>query len=70
MDTISDMLTRIRNAVKVKHKMVRIIHTKTTKNLAKILKEEGFIENFEVYKIAKGKVVNPLLFSPIYGFCF
>jgi small subunit ribosomal protein S8 len=48
-DTISDMLTRIRNANMVKHQIVEIPATKRSKAIAKILKEEGFIENFEIY---------------------
>jgi|TARA_B100001142_G_scaffold10381_2_gene9983 small subunit ribosomal protein S8 len=48
-DTISDMLTRIRNANMVKHQIVQIPATKMSKAIALILKEEGFIEDFEVY---------------------
>lgn len=49
IDTISDMLTRIRNANLVKHQIVRIPKTKMSIAIAKILKEEGFINNFEPY---------------------
>ena len=48
-DNIADMLTRIRNANMVKHQIVEIPATKMSKAIAKILKEEGFIENFEIY---------------------
>ncbi len=48
-DTISDMLTRIRNANIVKHQIVQIPATKMSKAIATILKEEGFIEDFEIY---------------------
>jgi small subunit ribosomal protein S8 len=48
-DTISDMLTRIRNANMVKHQIVQIPSTKMSIAIAKILKEEGFIEDFESY---------------------
>jgi small subunit ribosomal protein S8 len=48
-DTISDMLTRIRNANMVKHQIVQIPMTKMSKAITTILKEEGFIENFEIY---------------------
>ena len=48
-DPISDMLTRIRNANMVKHQIVQIPSTKMSKSIAGILKEEGFIENFELY---------------------
>ena len=48
-DTISDMLTRIRNANMVKHQVVLIPSTKMSVAITEILKEEGFIENFESY---------------------
>jgi len=48
-DTISDMLTRIRNANMVKHQIVQIPSTRMSIAIAKILKEEGFIEDFESY---------------------
>ena len=48
-DTISDMLTRIRNATMVKHQIVQIPATRMSLAIAKILKEEGFIKEFESY---------------------
>ena len=48
-DTISDMLTRIRNATMVKHQVVQIPSTKMSLAIAKILKDEGFIDDFEDY---------------------
>lgn len=49
-DTISDMLTRIRNATLAKHKIVQIPSTKTTQSLSQVLKNEGFIEEFNKVK--------------------
>ena len=46
-DTISDLLTRIRNANNAKHHLVQVLSTKVTKNIVAILKEEGFIDDFE-----------------------
>lgn len=46
-DTISDMLTRIRNANLAKHQIVQVPATKMTKNIVKVLREEGFISEFE-----------------------
>ena len=46
-DTISDMLTRIRNANLARHQSVNIPATKMTRNIARVLREEGFIESFE-----------------------
>jgi len=54
-DTISDMLTRIRNANMVKHQIVQIPSTKMSVAIAEILKEEGFIEDFENYVEDKKK---------------
>lgn len=48
-DTISDMLTRIRNANMVKHQIVQINATRMSLSIAEILKEEGYIEDFENY---------------------
>lgn len=48
-DTIADMLTRIRNAQMVKHQIVQIPATKMSLAITEILKEEGFIEDFENY---------------------
>jgi small subunit ribosomal protein S8 len=49
-DTISDMLTRIRNATMVKHQIVQVPVTKMSVAIATILKQEGFISDFENYQ--------------------
>nr|YP_009029108.1 ribosomal protein S8 [Cylindrotheca closterium]AGH28643.1 ribosomal protein S8 [Cylindrotheca closterium] len=49
-DTIADMLTRIRNANMVKHQIVQIPVTKISIAIAAILREEGFIEDFNNYQ--------------------
>ena len=49
-DSISDMLTRIRNANMVKHQIVQIPASRMSVAIAQILKEEGFIEEFEKYE--------------------
>jgi small subunit ribosomal protein S8 len=54
-DTISDMLTRIRNANMVKHQIVQISVTKMSLAITSILKEEGYIEDFEQYEEDKNK---------------
>lgn len=46
-DTISDMLTRIRNATLARHQTTEVPSTKMTRSIAKVLKEEGFIAEFE-----------------------
>ncbi len=47
-DPIADMLTRIRNATMVKAKEVLLPSSKLKVEIAKILKEEGYIQNFKV----------------------
>nr|BDA97783.1 ribosomal protein S8 [Rhodomonas sp. NIES-698]BDA98749.1 ribosomal protein S8 [Rhodomonas sp. NIES-1730] len=56
-DTIADMLTRVRNANLAKHQIVQVPSTKMTKNIANVLVEEGFIQNFEEV----GELVNKQL---------
>ena len=50
IDTISDMLTRIRNANLAKHQIVQIPSTKITRNIAQVLFAEGLIDSFEELK--------------------
>lgn len=47
-DTISDMLTRIRNACMVKKPNVLILNTNLTREIAQILEKEGFIQSFQI----------------------
>ncbi|MDP6101011.1 MAG: 30S ribosomal protein S8 [Dehalococcoidia bacterium] len=49
-DPIADMLTRIRNAVMVRHDSVLVPASTMKLAIAKILKEEGFIEDFEILR--------------------
>lgn len=46
-DTISDMLTRIRNACAVRHPTVAIPSTRMTRSIADVLRSEGFIASYE-----------------------
>ncbi|MGE5593473.1 MAG: 30S ribosomal protein S8 [Betaproteobacteria bacterium] len=52
-DPIADMLTRIRNANTVARDVVEVPSSRVKREIAKILKEEGFIRDFEV--ISDGK---------------
>ncbi len=56
-DPIADMLTRIRNANMVSHETVEIPASKLKIELAKLLKSEGFITDFEVKESGKFKVI-------------
>ncbi len=48
IDPIADMLTRIRNGVMAGHTLVALPSSKLKLEIAKILKDEGFLEGFEV----------------------
>lgn len=47
-DTIADMLTRIRNANQMRYETVEIPTSKIKNEIARILKEEGFINEYKV----------------------
>jgi small subunit ribosomal protein S8 len=49
-DPIADMLTRIRNALMARHDNVKVPSSKMKLAIARILKEEGFITDYEVIK--------------------
>jgi small subunit ribosomal protein S8 len=46
-DPVADFLTRLRNAAKAQHHDVTIPSSKLKRELARILKEEGYIEGFQ-----------------------
>lgn len=46
-DPIADMLTRIRNANQMKHKTVELPASKLKSEILKVLKQEGYITDFE-----------------------
>ena len=56
-DPVADMLTRIRNANTAGHKMVEVPASKMKKSIATILKEEGYIEDFEFVEDEKQGVI-------------
>ncbi|HYA87513.1 MAG TPA: 30S ribosomal protein S8 [Nitrospirota bacterium] len=49
-DPIADMLTRIRNASKAKHEKVDVPSSKLKIEIAKILKDEGYVKNVKLVK--------------------
>ena len=63
-DPIADMLTRIRNANQMRYKEVEVPASKIKLEIARILKETGFIEDF---KIKKNKVQNDIILNLKYG---
>ncbi|MBX3046031.1 MAG: 30S ribosomal protein S8 [Anaerolineales bacterium] len=56
-DPISDMLTRIRNGVMAGHALVGMPSSRLKAAIAGILKEEGFIEDFEIVEDGPFKVL-------------
>ena len=49
-DPIADMLTRIRNANMVRHEKLEVPASKIKKEIAEILKREGFVRDVELYR--------------------
>jgi small subunit ribosomal protein S8 len=60
-DPIADMLTRIRNALMVRHDSVLVPASKMKLSIARILKEEGFITDYEVVRGKPHRVIKVLL---------
>jgi small subunit ribosomal protein S8 len=56
-DPIADMLTRIRNANTVGHKTVEVPASKIKRSIAEILKDEGFISNYDFVEDDKQGVI-------------
>jgi small subunit ribosomal protein S8 len=54
-DTIADMLTRIRNANAAGHRVAVMPASKMKAEIARVLKEEGFIEDYEVGATGPGQ---------------
>ena len=63
-DSIADMLTRIRNANQMRYQEVSVPASNLKVSLAKILKEEGFIED---YKMVNDDVQGTILLTLKYG---
>ena len=63
-DPIADMLTRIRNANRMRYKEVEVPASKMKLEIARILKEEGFIND---YKVKKNNIQNIIVLSLKYG---
>ena len=57
-DPISDMLTRIRNALIAKHKKVNIPSSRIKIEIANVLKDEGYIEDYRMVEEGNTKIIN------------
>lgn len=63
-DTIADMLTRIRNANQMRYEEVRVPAYNIKKEIARILKEEGFIKDYKIDSDdAQGTIVLTLKYT-------
>ena len=60
-DSIADMLTRIRNGIQARHLRVDMPSSKLKVEVARILKDEGYISNFKVSEEGKKKVLRIVL---------
>jgi small subunit ribosomal protein S8 len=60
-DPISDLLTRLRNAIKAKKRRVDIPSSNQKKGLVQLLKDQGFIVDFEVIKDNKQNILRVAL---------
>ena len=63
-DPIADMLTRMRNALTVKHKTVSVPVSKMKVAIAEVLKNEGYINDYSVTEGAKANIVIDLKYGP------
>jgi len=64
-DPIADMLTRIRNAIIAGHKSAALPSSKIKVELARILKEQGFMADYKVEGEGGRKVINiTLAYTP------
>lgn len=60
-DSIADMLTRIRNALKAKHETVSVPASKEKMEIARILLEEGYITSYEIVDAGNFKNIDIVL---------
>lgn len=60
-DPIADMLTRIRNGIRARHARVEMPSSKLKLEVARILKEEGYISSFKVAEEGKKKTLRVAL---------
>ena len=63
-DPIADMLTRIRNANQMRYEEVTVPASKIKEEIAKVLKNEGYIAG---YKVEKGNVQNNIILKLKYN---
>src|SRR5258708_27445614 len=60
-DPIADMLTRVRNAIRARHPKVDVPASRLKIEVARVLKEEGYIANYKVAEEGPKKVIKVYL---------
>jgi small subunit ribosomal protein S8 len=60
-DPIADMLTRIRNGIQARHQRVDMPSSRLKVEVARVLKDEGYISNFKVAEEGKKKILKVFL---------
>lgn len=64
-DPIADMLTRIRNALRNKAKVVTVLNSKVNRGIAGVLKDEGYVGSFDVIEDGRqGQIRLTLRYGP------
>lgn len=64
-DPIADFLTRLRNAIQAKHRVVEIPASNLKKDITKILFEKGYILNYKFDESAHGTIKIALKYDPV-----
>jgi small subunit ribosomal protein S8 len=65
-DPIADYLTRIRNAIKARHRIVEIPASNIKKEITKVLYEKGYIQNYKFEDSAvQGTIKIALKYNPV-----
>ncbi len=60
-DPIADMLTRLRNGIRARHQRVDMPSSRLKVEVARILKDEGYVSNFKVSEEGKKKILRVFL---------
>ena len=60
-DPIADLLTRIRNGIRARHQRVDMPSSRLKVEVARILKDEGYVSNFKVSEEGKKKILRVFL---------
>lgn len=64
-DPIADMLTRIRNAVRNRSRTVLVLNSRVCRGIAEVLRQEGFIEGYDVIEDGRqGQIRVRLKYGP------